>query len=74
MTSGERVGKVVMEGQADQLREMVGQVVHEVMAEEVEALVGAGRYERSEARAGWRNGTRSRQWDTRGRGARYAFS
>jgi len=65
MALGERVGKVVMEGQADALREMVGKVVHEVMAEEVEALVGAGRYERSEARAGWRNGTRSRQWDTR---------
>jgi putative transposase len=65
MASGERVGKVVMEGQADRLREMVAKVVHEVMAEEVEAVVGAGKYERSEGRMGWRNGTRSRHWDTR---------
>ena len=65
MASGERVGKVVMEGQPDALREMVSRVVHEVMAEEVETLVGAGRYERREGRAGWRNGTRSRAWDTR---------
>jgi putative transposase len=65
MAGVERLGKVVMEGQGDALREMVAKVVHEVMAEEVEALVGAGRYERSEGRAGWRNGTRSRQWDTR---------
>jgi transposase-like protein len=44
---------------------MVSRVVHEVMAEEVETLVGAGRYERREGRTGWRNGTRSRPWDTR---------
>jgi transposase-like protein len=61
----ERLGKVVIEGQADGLREMVRGVVHEVMAEEVEAVVGAGRYERRDGRAGWRNGTRSRQSDTR---------
>lgn len=65
MAGVERLGKVVMEGQADELREMVRGVVHEVMAEEVEAVVGAGRYERREGRVGWRNGTRSRQWDTR---------
>ena len=65
MASVERLGKVLVEGQPDQLRAMVAKVVHEVMAEEVEAVVGAGRYERSEGRAGWRNGTRSRQWDTR---------
>ena len=61
MASGERVGKVVMEGQPDALREMVAKVVHEVMTEEVETVVGAGRYERREGRAGWGNGTRSRQ-------------
>ena len=65
MASVERVGKVLMAGQRDELRAMVSKVVHEVMAEEVEALVGAGRYERSEARTGWRNGTRTRDWDTR---------
>ncbi len=65
MTSVKRVGKVLMEGQPDGLREMVRGVVQEVMAEEVEAVVGAGRYERSEDRLGWRNGTRTRRWDTR---------
>jgi len=65
MAGVERLGKVVMEGQRDALREMVRGVVQEVMAEEVEAVVGAGRYERREGRAGWRNGTRSRPWDTR---------
>lgn len=61
MASVERVGKVLTAGQPDELREMVSRGVHEVRAEEVETLVGAGRYERSEARLGWRNGTRKRE-------------
>lgn len=65
MAKSEPLGKVVMEGQEDALRELVCQVVHEVMAEESAGAVGAGPYERSEERQGYRNGTRSRQWNTR---------
>ena len=65
MTGDERLGKVLMEGQPDELRAMVQRVVHDVMAEEVEVIVGAGRYERGAGRTGWRNGTRKREWDTR---------
>lgn len=65
MKAEDRLGKVLMDDQPDQLRGLVTRVVHEVMSEEVEALLGAARYERTAERTGWRNGTRHRRWDTR---------
>lgn len=65
MRGEERVGKVLVEGREDQVLQLLRRVVKEVMAEEVEAMVGAGRHERTPLRQGWRNGTRSRRWDTR---------
>src|SRR5579859_7253657 len=59
---------VVRKGQEpgeDFLREAVRWLVHELMAAEVSAQVGAERYERTEERTTQRNGTRTRQWDTR---------
>jgi transposase-like protein len=49
----------------DFLREAVRWMVHELMEAEVSAQVGAERYERSPERTTQRNGTRTRQWDTR---------
>ncbi len=65
MAKSEPLGKVLMEGQEDALKALVTQVVHDVMAEEAWGAVGAGPYERSQEREGYRNGTRPRQWDTR---------
>lgn len=50
MAETEPLGKVLMEGQEDSLKELVRRVVHEVMAEESGQMVGAGPYERSEDR------------------------
>lgn len=49
----------------ERLREAVERVVHELMEAEVTELLGAEPWERSESRRGYRNGTRSREWDTR---------
>ena len=49
----------------DFLREAVRWMVHELMEAEVSAQVGAERYERNPERTTQRNGTRTRQWDTR---------
>lgn len=49
----------------DFLREGVRLLAQELMELEVQQHVGAGRYERSEERMGYRNGSRERQWDTR---------
>src|SRR6266567_7950985 len=49
----------------DFLREAVRWMVHELMDAEVSAQIGADRYERTEDRTTQRNGTRTRQWDTR---------
>jgi putative transposase len=50
---------------SDWLREAVRSVVQELMEAEVQVQVGAGRYERSDERATYRNGYRLRPWDTR---------
>lgn len=52
-------------GDEDFLREMVQWLAHRLMEADVEQRCGAGPYERSEQRQDYRNGTRSRQWDTR---------
>ncbi len=49
----------------DFLRRALGWLVHELMAAEVSAQIGADRYERTAERTTQRNGTRSREWDTR---------
>ncbi|MDZ7748922.1 MAG: IS256 family transposase [Halofilum sp. (in: g-proteobacteria)] len=52
-------------GETDFLRDLIREVVEELMEAEVDSRCGAGRHERSEARADQRNGYRSRRWDTR---------
>ena len=47
------------------MREGVALVLREVMEMEVSRLAGGDRYERSEDRASYRNGYRSRRFDTR---------
>lgn len=44
----------------ERLRGAVERVVHELMESEVTELLGAEPWERTEARRGYRNGTRSR--------------
>lgn len=52
-------------GGGDFLRELADLVLHRLMDAEVEGLVGAGRHERSDTRATYRNGHRERRWETR---------
>ena len=59
------VGKLLAEEDADVLREGVRILAQALMEAEVSARLGADRYERAEGRAGYRNGYRSRTWDTR---------
>jgi putative transposase len=62
----EQVVREVMAGEhADVLRESVRLVVQELMNAEVSELIGAEPGERTPDRATWRNGYRSREWDTR---------
>jgi transposase-like protein len=62
----EQVVREVMAGEhADVLRESVRLVVQELMNAEVSELIGAELGERTADRATWRNGYRSREWDTR---------
>lgn len=49
----------------DFVREAVSILAHRLMELEVSGQVGAERYERSPARAVYRNGYRQRPWDTR---------
>ena len=51
--------------QPEFLREGLEQFLQAVIEAEVAARVGADRYERSEERAGYRNGSRQREWETR---------
>jgi transposase-like protein len=59
------VGKLLEEQDGDVLREGVRVLAQALMETEVTSLVGAERHERSEDRTGYRNGTRTRTWDTR---------
>lgn len=59
------VGKLLSEQDADVLHEGVQVLAQALMEAEVSTQVGAGRYERSEARTAYRNGYRTRAWDTR---------
>lgn len=57
--------KGVLEGQEDFLRELVRRVLQEVLEVEMEEAVGAGKWERSEGRQGYRSGYYSRFLVTR---------
>src|SRR5690348_12091018 len=57
--------KAQLSEDVDFLREGVRVLAQALMEVEVAQHVGAGRYERTAARTGERNGTRERRWDTR---------
>jgi transposase-like protein len=59
------IGKLMDEHDADVLRDGVRVLAQALMEAEVSTQIGAGLYERSEDRAAYRNGYRSRTWDTR---------
>ena len=61
----ELLRKAKMEHDADFLREGVRVLSQALMEMEVEEHIGAGRYERTPWRIGYRNGYRERNWDTR---------
>jgi hypothetical protein len=65
MTIEQVVREVMADEHADVLRESVRLVVQELMNAEVSELIGAEPGERTPDRATWRNGYRSREWDTR---------
>ncbi|BDE07528.1 IS256 family transposase ISDha1 [Vulcanimicrobium alpinum] len=56
---------VVSEPQLADLRELLALVLDRAMQLEIEQRAGAGRYERSDERRTYRNGTRPRRFDTR---------
>ena len=59
------VGKLLEENDVDLLREGVRVLAQAVMETEVSGQIGAGPYERSSERTAYRNGYRTRRWDTR---------
>lgn len=65
MTAREVASAILADEHADVLREAVSAIVREIMEAEIEQLAGAARHERSEDRTTYRNGYRTRPWDTR---------
>ena len=59
------VGKLLKEDDSDILREGIQALAQMIMDVEVSSRIGAAPYERSEARTAYRNGYRTRAWDTR---------
>ncbi|HZL96132.1 MAG TPA: IS256 family transposase [Vicinamibacterales bacterium] len=59
------VGKLLEEQDGDVLREGIRVLSQALMETEVAGLIGAERHERSAERTAYRNGTRTRTWDTR---------
>ena len=59
------IGKLLKEDDADVLKEGVQVLAQAVMEAEVSAQIGALPYERSSERTAYRNGYRTRTWDTR---------
>jgi putative transposase len=59
------VGKLLEEQDGDVLREGIRVLAQALMETEVAGLIGADRYERSAERTAYRNGYRTRTWDTR---------
>src|SRR5215217_6825394 len=60
------VGKLLEEDDVDVLRDGVRVLAHALMETEVSSQIGAAPYERSSSRTAYRNGYRTRTWDTRG--------
>ena len=59
------VGKLLEQDDVDALREGVRVLAQAVMETEVSLQIGAAPYERSSERVAYRNGYRTRRWDTR---------
>jgi putative transposase len=59
------VGKLLEEQDGDTLREGIRVLAQALMETEVSSLIGAERYERNDERTAYRNGYRTRSWDTR---------
>lgn len=59
------VGKLLEEQDGDVLREGIRVLSQALMETEVAGLIGAERHERTADRTAYRNGTRTRTWDTR---------
>jgi putative transposase len=59
------VGKLLEEQDGDVLREGIRVLSQALMESEVAGLIGAERHERTDDRTAYRNGTRTRTWDTR---------
>jgi transposase-like protein len=59
------VGKLLKEDDADILRDGVQALAQMLMDIEVSSKIGAAPYERTESRTAYRNGYRTRSWDTR---------
>lgn len=59
------VGKLLEEQDGDVLREGIRVLSQALMETEVAGLIGAERHERTTDRTAYRNGTRTRTWDTR---------
>jgi len=57
--------KVLLKEDKDLLRELVNVAVQEILEAEMDETLGAGRYERSSARTGWRSGYYNRTLVTR---------
>ena len=59
------VGKLLAEHDGDVLREGVRVLAQALMEAEVSSQIGGERYERTDERTAYRNGYRTRTWDTR---------
>jgi len=59
------VSKLLEEQDGDVLREGIRVLSQALMETEVAGLIGAERHERTSERTAFRNGTRTRTWDTR---------
>src|SRR5437667_8535590 len=59
------VGKLLEQDDVDALREGVRVLAQALMETEVSSQIGAAPYERSSGRTAYRNGYRTRTWDTR---------
>ena len=59
------VGKLLEEQDGDVLREGIRVLSQALMESEVAGLIGAERHERTSDRTAYRNGSRTRTWDTR---------
>jgi putative transposase len=59
------VGKLLKEDDSDILRDGIRSLAQMIMDVEVSSKIGAAPYERTDNRTAYRNGYRTRAWDTR---------